>query len=155
MRAHARHADEDSKPRKPRRAYTVPIKKTWGLVASITAAAMLMTAGPAFAGAYKPSHVPPKDPTACAHQPLTQSLLPFGDPNQYTLSPGGTFSNAYEWQLRGGATLSSGVLQPDGTLGGVLTLPGNSQATSPVMCITRDYPMGRVWAKNVLYDPEV
>jgi hypothetical protein len=132
----------------------MPIKKTWGLVASLTGAIAMLAPAGAMADADTPPPVPPLDESTCAHQPLTQALLPFGDLNLYTLSPGGAFSNAYDWQLAGGATLTTAT-QPDGTTGGVLDLPGKSQATSPVMCITRDYPMARTWVRNATDDEDL
>jgi hypothetical protein len=133
----------------------VPIKKIWGLIASTAACvAMFVPATSAFAAAETPPPVPPLDEATCAHQDLTQALLPFGDTNLYTLSPGGAFANATDWQLAGGATITSSV-QPDGVAGGVLQLPGKSQATSPVMCITADYPMARLWVRNVYEDEDV
>ena len=132
----------------------MPIKKTWGLVASIAAVTAMSVPSAAFGAAETPPPVPPLDEATCAHQPLTQALLPFGDTNLYTLSPGGAFSNAYDWQLAGGATLTTST-QPDGSTGGVLELPGKSQATSPVMCITRDYPMARAWVRNAADDEDL
>ncbi len=115
---------------------------------------MLATAGPALGAADTPPPVPPLDEATCAHQPLSQALLPFGDTNLYTLAPGGAFSNALDWQLAGGATILP-TTQPDGSAGGVLSLPGKSQATSPVMCITTDYPMARLWVRNAADDEDV
>ena len=98
----------------------MPIKKSWRVaVAMGSTIAMLATAGPAFGAAETPPPVPPLDEATCAHQPLTQALLPFGDTNLYTLAPGGAFSNALDWQLAGGATITP-TTQPDGSAGGVL-----------------------------------
>jgi hypothetical protein len=131
----------------------VPIKKTWQVVVLSSAIAVL-GASPAFGAAETPPPVPPLDEASCAHPEFTQALLPFGDANLYTLAPGGAFSNAVDWQLAGGATITE-TTQPDGTVGGVLDLPGKSQATSPVMCITSDYPMARLWSRNVSEDEDV
>jgi hypothetical protein len=131
----------------------VPIKKSWQVVALSSAIAVL-SASPAFGAAETPPLVPPLDEASCAHPEFTQALLPFGDANLYTLAPGGAFSNAVDWQLAGGATITEAI-QPDGSVGGVLDLPGKSQATSPVMCITADYPMARLWSRNVSDDEDV
>ncbi len=132
----------------------MPIKKVWQIAATVSAVAVMVSATPAFGAAETPPPVPPLDESTCVHQPLTQALLPFGDTNLYTLAPGGAFSNALDWQLAGGATLTT-TTQPDGTVGGVLDLPGKSQATSPVMCITSDYPTARLWSRNVSDDEDV
>src|SRR4051812_16844012 len=106
-------------------------------------------AGPAFgATAQTPPDVAPIDESTCAHSDFSQALLPFGDMNLYTLAPGGAFANATDWQLANGATITTTV-QPDGSAGGVLNLPGKGQATSPVMCITADYPTARLWVRNL------
>ncbi len=125
----------------------MPIKKVWCLASAFVAS--LAIASPAFgATAPAPAPVAPLDESACAHQAFSQSLLSYGDTNNYVLAPGGAFSNALDWQLAGGATLTT-TTQPDGTAGGVLQLPSKSMATSPVMCITDDYPTARVFGRNV------
>ena len=131
----------------------MPIKKTWTLMA-LSAVAVMAPAAPAFGAADRPADVPPLDESTCAHMPLSQALLPFGDTNLYTLAPGGAFSNAVDWQLANGASVTTST-QPDGTVGGTLELPGKSQATSPVMCITRDYPMARTWVRNISDDEDL
>ena len=95
-----------------------------------------------------PLPVPPLEEGSCAHPELSQPLSIFGDDNTYGLAPGGMFSNAADWRLSSGAKIVE-TIQPDGSTGGVLELPGKGQATSPVMCITTDYPMARVWSRTV------
>ena len=131
----------------------MPIKKTWRISALSVAAVMAMTS-PAYGAADTPSPVPPIDASTCAHPTFTQALLPFGDANLYTLAPGGAFDNASDWQLAGGATITTST-QSDGSVGGVLSLPGKSQATSPVMCITPEYPTARLWSQNLAEDEDV
>lgn len=127
----------------------MPIKKTWRLIVSAAALIALATAAPAGATvAPTPPAVPPLDEGSCAHPALSQPMDIFGDFNTYGLAPGGTFNDATGWQLSGGAKIVS-TTQQDGTTGNVLELPGKSQATSPVMCITQDYPMSRLWSRNV------
>jgi hypothetical protein len=127
----------------------VPIKKTWRLIVSAAALVALTAAAPAGATvAATPPAVPPLDEGSCAHPALSQPMDIFGDFNTYGLAPGGMFSDATGWQLSGGAKIVSAT-QYDGTTGSVLELPGKSQATSPVMCITADYPMSRLWSRNV------
>lgn len=127
----------------------MPIKKTWGVILSTTLVAAAAIPSSALAAtAQTPPDVPPIDESTCAHPDFTQALLPFGDSNLYTLAPGGAFANATDWQLANGATITT-TTQPDGSAGGVLNLPGKGQATSPVMCITSDYPTARLWVRNL------
>jgi hypothetical protein len=117
-----------------------------GALSAIAGMAMASSAFGATANA--PTPVAPLDEVTCAHPPLAQVLLPFGDANNYALAPGGAFSDAGGWELTGGATITTAT-QPDGTVGGVLQLPyKGAQASSPPMCITSDYPMARLWARG-------
>src|SRR4051812_14102534 len=77
----------------------------------------------------------------CADPVLSQPFSFVKDFNFYTLAPGGTFNSAASagWELRGGAAVVQAT-QSDATTGGALDLPSKSQATSPVLCITSDYP---------------
>jgi hypothetical protein len=127
----------------------VPIKKTWGLIASIAGTiAALAAPSAAFAKAEEPPYVDPLPTESCVHPPAIQALLAYGDENLYTLAPGGAFSDPAGWQLSGYASIIAGD-QADGTIGGVLDLPPDSQATSPPMCITVDYPTARLWARGL------
>jgi hypothetical protein len=108
--------------------------------AAITALAVM--AAPAFAG---------KGPTQlCEEHSFSQPFSAFKDQNLYTLAPGGAFDDPAGdgWGFTGGAQI---VLtdQPDETQAGVLDLPSGSQAVSPVLCVTRDYPTARTWVRNV------
>jgi hypothetical protein len=128
----------------------VPIKKCWQVISLGSAIALMGFASPAFAvTAQTPPPVAPLDEATCAHPELSQPLLGFGDSNLYSLAPDGAFDNGGAgWQLANGATINQTV-QPDGSFGGVLDLPGKSQATSPPMCITVDYPTARLWSRNI------
>ncbi len=127
----------------------MPIKKTWGLIASIAGVtAALAAPSAAFAKAEQPAYVDPLPAESCVHPPAIQALLAFDDANFYTLAPGGTFSDADGWDRTGYASIQTTV-QPDGTEGQVLDLPPGSQATSPPMCITVDYPTARLWARGL------
>ena len=128
----------------------LPIKKTWGPLTSLTAAvATLAFASPAMAAsATPPTPVAPLPMEQCIHPETEQSLLSFGDLNQFFLAPGGTFDDLTGWELTGGASIVS-TLQPDGTTGSVLDLPQGAQAASPPLCITVDYPMARLWARGL------
>ena len=83
--------------------------------------------------------------SACAAQAMSQPFAGLRDTHFYTLAPGGDFSSAGDWQLSGGAS----VVDDNARDGGVLDLPSKAQATSPVMCITSDYPTARLHVRNL------
>jgi hypothetical protein len=88
--------------------------------------------------------------SSCAPGLLSQPFTAFNDQNFYMLAPGGDFETATGsgWELTGGAKITSTV-QPNGTVGGVLDLPSKAQASSPVLCITSDFPTARLWVRNI------
>ncbi len=88
---------------------------------------------------------------ACSEVPGAQPFLPFGDDRLYVPVPGGDFTDLLGsgWELSGGAEIAAAT-QPDGSIGGVLVLPSSGRATSPVMCVTRDYPRARLWVQNLV-----
>jgi hypothetical protein len=53
------------------------------------------------------------------------------------------------WTLGGGASLVKTKLR-DGSTGSVLNLPGGSSATSPLMCVSSNYPTGRAMIRDVI-----
>ena len=138
----------------------MPIKKTWRpmVVGAVIAASFIPAgsafAGPAPAGATTPPAVAPLDESTCAHPGLSKAFSIFGDQNDYAPAPGGTFDDPTGWQLTKGAKIVQ-TLQPDGSTGGALELAGKSQATSPPMCITADYPMARLWSRTVSGDDSI
>ncbi|MFL5828752.1 MAG: hypothetical protein ACJ76X_02440 [Solirubrobacteraceae bacterium] len=81
---------------------------------------------------------------------LTQTFASFGDTNWYALAPGETYNRftATGWVLTGGARVVSTTLS-DGTPSQVLDLPSGSTASSPLMCVTSDYPTARAMVRNV------
>jgi hypothetical protein len=132
--------------RRKSEAHARPIKKAFGVS---LLASLALTSSAFGAVGQTPPPVPPLDTATCEHQAFSQPLLAFGDTNYYVLAPGGTFApGGSSWYLMGGAKITPTV-QSDGTTGGVLQLPGKSQASSPVMCITNDYPMARLFSRAV------
>lgn len=84
-------------------------------------------------------------PALCEGQVFSQPFTEFGDTRFYTLAPGGEFNSAAEgWKLSGGAKLTA-TTRPNGSTGGALSLPAGATATSPPMCVTRQYPIAQVW----------
>jgi hypothetical protein len=112
--------------------------------ASIAFAAVAggLAASPAHAAIAIPDAAPL---SSCAQQAMSQPFAGLKDQHFYTLAPGGDFSSADDWQLSGGAS----VVDSGDQAGGVLDLPSKAQATSPVMCITTDYPTARLHVRNV------
>jgi hypothetical protein len=88
--------------------------------------------------------------TGCVSPTLTQTFASFGDTNWYALAPGESHNSfpAIGWVLTGGARVVSTTLS-DGTPSQVLDLPSGSTATSPLMCVTSDYPTARAMVRNV------
>jgi hypothetical protein len=124
------------------------MKRNRMLAGLVAAAALIAPAGARAATAATP---PAVDPLAdCSMPALSQPLLAVKDNAFYTLAPGGTFDSdaASNWQFSGGASIVAAP-QADGSDGKVLDLPSGSQATSPPMCITADYPTARVAIRNV------
>jgi hypothetical protein len=92
----------------------------------------------------------------CADQApvLSQPFSAFKDFNSYFRAPGGDFADPASvadagWQLSGGADVVP-TTRPDGSTGYVLDLPSKSVAVSPLMCVTRDYPIARMYVRNVV-----
>jgi len=88
-------------------------------------------------------------PTQCTDPTLTQQFSAFGDTNLYAPVPGGTFDDpsGAGWTFLGNASITS-TTRPDGTTGGALNLTGGSSATSPVTCVTVDYPTARMFVNQ-------
>src|SRR4051794_37211380 len=80
------------------------------------------------------------DAPDCAAQGLSQPFLPFADPMQYTLLPGGAFENGNRWS--GGAGVSGN--EPwDGTHDGdpkTLSPAAGAGAANPPLCGGIDHP---------------
>ena len=87
----------------------------------------------------------------CSPPALTQPFLPFGDTNSYFLVPGqkpGSFTGT-GWTLTGGASIVKTTMA-DGTTGTVLDLPSGSEAVSPTVCVSINYPTARTMVRNVV-----
>lgn len=124
-----------------RRARSVSV---CGLLAT---AAAFMAASPALAKKLDESDMAWGDTSTCVAPTPTQPFLSAGDSNWYTLAPGetpGSFDGA-GWTLSGGASIKAGQ---NGT-GSVLDLPSGSQAISPPMCVSTDYPTARTMVRDV------
>jgi hypothetical protein len=116
----------------------MPMKKTWGRIASLSTVVVALAAAAPASAVTTPTSLPPV--AGCSAPSFSQPLLGYGDSNYYALAPGGSFdAGGPGWELSGGAAV----------VGGALDLPSRSQATSPVMCITSDYPTSRLFARNV------
>jgi hypothetical protein len=100
-----------------------------------------------------PAQAAPKvqESSSCAQPTLTQPFLYAGDSNSYMLAPGQTPNNfaGTGWTLSGRASIKKATIE-GGTTSSVLDLPSGSQAVSPAFCVTSEYPMARMMARNVL-----
>jgi hypothetical protein len=90
--------------------------------------------------------------TDCAGGSLSRPFLPWLDPANYFIAPGGAFEDgAAGWQLGGGATVVSGnetfrVHDPGDSHS--LSLPAGSSTTSTTTCVGLEYPTLRFFARN-------
>ena len=87
----------------------------------------------------------------CTEGSFSQPFLPLKDSNWYTLAPGQSESgfNGSGWTLSGGAKIVTTKL-PNGSTGTVLDLPSGSKAVSPVVCVTKEYPVARAYVDDVV-----
>lgn len=90
----------------------------------------------------------------CTDPAISQPFLSYKDTSWYFLAPGGDFSTPAAvadagWQLSGGASIVS-TTKPDGTTGYVLDLPSKATAVTPVMCVTKDDPLARMFVRDVV-----
>ena len=119
---------------------------------AVAGALLLGTASPALAGGSSSGgSTPPIETVPCEVQPFSQPFLFVKDSNNYVLVPGespGDFEGT-GWTLSGGARVVDSRLA-DGSTGGVLELPGGSQAVSPTFCVTNAYPTARAMMQSVV-----
>ena len=86
----------------------------------------------------------------CSAPALSQPFLSWQDTNWYALAAGQSANNfnGTGWVLSGGARIVPTALA-NGTTGSVLDLPSGSQAVSPTICLTSDYPTARMMVRNL------
>ncbi len=114
---------------------------------SIGAAALALAAAGATLGVGAPSAMAQAKTAKllCEGQSFSQEFLAYGDTKLYTPVPGGEFNKEGEgWTLSAGAGIIKAV-RPDGSTGGVLSIPVGGKAISSAMCVTLAYPMARAW----------
>jgi hypothetical protein len=88
---------------------------------------------------------------ACGERQVSRPFMPWLDPMQYTLAPGGNFeSGARGWTLKGGAAIVTGnePWKVSGAGSRSLYLPRGSTAMTPPICIETLDPTVRYFAKN-------
>jgi len=90
---------------------------------------------------------------SCAWPPLTQPFLPWADPGQYFLAPGGNFEGGLSgWTLSGGAKVVSGnesYYVGSASDSKSLALPTTSSSvTTPTICVTALSPTFRLFILN-------
>jgi hypothetical protein len=79
---------------------------------------------------------------ACGDTTTTNAFQQWGDPADYFLAPQGDFSSSDRWTLNDHARVAD-----DGE-DEALVLQEGGEALSPVICVTRDRPTIRFWARN-------
>ena len=94
---------------------------------------------------------PTMSTATCSAPAFSQPFASLGDANYYTLAPGQSVGNfdGSGWMLSGGASITTSVLAA-GRAGSVLDLPSGSQAVSPPICVTSDYPSARTQIRDVV-----
>jgi hypothetical protein len=89
--------------------------------------------------------------TDCAAQTVSQPFLPWADPAQYVLAPGGAAESDAGWTFTGGAGPALGN-EPwkvtAATDSSSLNLPAGSTATTGVMCVGIEHPTLRVFSSS-------
>ena len=86
----------------------------------------------------------------CYEAELSQHFLSFGDYNWYAQVAGQDEAGftGEGWRLSGGAEVVS-TTDAAGQPIQVLDLPSGAKAVSPTVCVTRDFPTGRMMIRNV------
>lgn len=114
----------------------------------LTTAVAAMAASPALANRIDESGMAWGDSSTCVAPLLTQPFASLRDSNWYTLVPGETPGslNGAGWSLSGGASIQAGQTGA----GTVIDLPAGSQAVSPPMCVSADYPTARTMVRGVV-----
>jgi hypothetical protein len=91
-------------------------------------------------------------PGSCGNQPASQPFARFGDYNEYTPVPGGSFeAGSVPWALTGGAHVVTGNETYHVAGAGnshSLALPAGSSATSPASCTSIYHPTVRLFVRN-------
>jgi hypothetical protein len=121
------------------------------LVGGLVAAAFALSASPALAGVTATAPAAAAPLSSCEAPDFSQPFTALKDRHYYTLAPDGDFAagSDTDWELIGGAQVVQ-TTQPGGSTGGVLELPSRSEAVSPVMCVSVDYPTARLAVRNVV-----
>lgn len=87
----------------------------------------------------------------CSSSPMAKTFLPWLDPANYVLAPGGDAEVAGAWDLRGGAAVATGnepfYVGAPGDQASLRLPPGSSAMTAP-MCIGLEHPTVRFFAKR-------
>jgi hypothetical protein len=93
------------------------------------------------------------DAPNCDAQSASKAFLPWADPADYVLAPGGAAESAKGWTLTGGASIAAGnePAQVHGaTDASSLSLPPGATATTGTMCVGIEHPDIRFFAASTL-----
>ena len=91
------------------------------------------------------------DAPDCAAQSASKVFLPWADPADYVLAPGGAAESADGWTLTDGAAIVAGS-EPyavhDAADAGALSLPPGATATTGTMCVGIEHPTLRFFTRS-------
>jgi hypothetical protein len=96
------------------------------------------------------------DTSECLESPLSQHFLPFRDYNWYAQVAGQdqTGFTGEGWTLSNGAQIVS-TTDAKGQALQALELPTGAKAVSPTICVTRDFPTGRMMVRALTGDQDL
>lgn len=93
------------------------------------------------------------DAPDCDSSPLAKVFLPWADPADYVLAPGGAAESAAGWTFTGGAGIVAGS-EPyavhDAADASALRLPSGATATTATMCVGIEHPTLRLFSTSTL-----
>jgi hypothetical protein len=118
-------------------------RKLVGLVA-VLAAAFVIAPASASAGLLVASA------DDCAAQSLSQVFMPWADPSNYTLNPGGDFESRQDWSLDGASIVPGNEPFYVGSArdSRSLSLPSGSSAVSDSICVGIEHPTLRFFVRS-------
>jgi hypothetical protein len=121
-------------------------------IAAAVAVAAVAAVGASTASAHGAAPGPGKYLSSCPTYSTTQPFLPWADPGDYFIGPGGDFEGSLTgWVAKGSPKIVSGnetYYVDSATDSHSLSMPKGSMVTSPSVCVTLDTPDLRVFLNN-------
>jgi len=126
-------------------------------IAAAVAVAAVAAVGASTASAHGAAPGPGKYLSSCPTYSTTQPFLPWADPGDYFIGPGGDFEGSLTgWVAKGSPKIVSGnetYYVDSATDSHSLSMPKGSMVTSPSVCVTLDTPDLRVFLNNTGSSP--